>query len=104
MLAIANFRTRDEDGSWVIVDLGERRRARISHYTIMSRQFKSHYLRHWILETSVDGAAWTPLSTHSDEDTLAGGLGKLHTWEIGSQANASDMTSAADAETVCTPN
>eukprot|EP00656_Telonema_subtile_P031483 TRINITY_DN3444_c0_g1_i1.p1 TRINITY_DN3444_c0_g1~~TRINITY_DN3444_c0_g1_i1.p1 ORF type:complete len:303 (-),score=48.37 TRINITY_DN3444_c0_g1_i1:244-1152(-) len=97
---IANFRTRDEQGSWIIIDLGERRRARVSHYTIMSRQFKSHYLKHWVLEASVQGAEWVALSTHCDEDSLAGGLGKFHTWEIGVQANLADVTSAADADSV----
>eukprot|EP00658_Telonema_sp_P-2_P078771 TRINITY_DN7460_c0_g1_i11.p1 TRINITY_DN7460_c0_g1~~TRINITY_DN7460_c0_g1_i11.p1 ORF type:complete len:192 (-),score=20.53 TRINITY_DN7460_c0_g1_i11:388-963(-) len=97
---IANFRTRDEEGSWIVVDLGEHRRARISHYTIMSRQFKSHYLKNWLVEVSVNGSEWDALSTHCEEDSLAGGLGKLHTWEVGVQASAADVTSAADADRV----
>ena len=72
----------------------------MSHYTIMSRQFKSHYLRDWLLEGSVSGADWQSLCTHSDDDSLAGGLGKTHTWEIGDMNDAADMNSAADAETV----
>jgi len=93
---IANFRTKDEEGAWSIVDFGEKRRAHVTHYTLMARQFKSHYPRAWVLEGSVDGSKWLPMSTHEEDDALAGGGGTTKTWIL-PNTDSADATGAMRA-------
>jgi len=94
---VANFRTKDEEGAWVIVDFGERRRAQLTHYSLMARQFKSHYPRGWVLEGSVDGSQWIGMIAHEEEDAMAGGGGTTFTWRLADTMDANDATSAMQA-------
>ena len=39
-------------------------------------------LRHWVLEASSDGAAWTALRTHANDTSLADQAGSTASWPL----------------------
>jgi hypothetical protein len=51
----SRFKSKDEPGEWICWDFHEMR-IRLTHYTIESSRLKS-----WVIESSLDGEAWTEI-------------------------------------------
>jgi hypothetical protein len=60
------FTSKDEPGQWVCWDFHEMR-VRPTHYTI-----RSHYLESWVVESSLDGEAWTEIDRKTAHRILGG--------------------------------
>lgn len=70
-----------EPDAWMAINF-RNRRVKPAHYTL--RHYSSwgtEALRNWVLEASVDGTSWIPISTHV-EDTALLGQGDTQTWAI----------------------
>jgi hypothetical protein len=78
--------TDDLPNSWMSVDLGEGRTLVPNDYCLRHwEQHSSHALRTWRFEGSIDGAKWTVLRKHSNDQTiraesLAVGAWKIESW------------------------
>ena len=69
--------------SWFAVDLGEGRAIQPTHYSLRHESGnRPHVLRHWVLEASSDGAAWTALRTHANDTSLAAQAGSTASWPL----------------------
>jgi hypothetical protein len=65
----AKFCSKSEPGQWVCWDFHQMR-VRPTHYTI-----KAFYLKSWVVESSLDGEAWTEIDRKTDnEDFNVGGM------------------------------
>ena len=75
--------TRAAAHSWFAVDLGEGRAIQPTHYSLRhGRNTTNFMLRHWVLEASSDGAAWTALRTHANDTSLAATAGSTASWPL----------------------
>jgi hypothetical protein len=63
------FYSKDEPGQWVRWDFHEMR-VRPTHYTV-----KSYAMRSWVIESSLDGEAWTEIDRKTDNKDFKDGLG-----------------------------
>ena len=68
-----NSYTTNTPNSWMMVDIGARRRMAVNHYTIRGSPNVNfiYALRNWRLEASLDSTAWIPLSTHNNDTSLS---------------------------------
>ncbi len=73
--------------SWMAVDL---KAARLvpNHYALRSDAHGSHKLRHWRLEASNDGQAWTILREHSSDASLGDQPMSVAAWPLDAEAVA----------------
>ena len=73
--------------SWMAVDL---KAARLvpNHYALRSDAHDSHKLRHWRLEASNDGQAWTILRAHSSDASLRDEPMSVAAWPLDAAAVA----------------
>jgi hypothetical protein len=60
------FRSKNDPGQWVCWDFQELR-VRPTHYTI-----KSAWLRFWVVESSLDGEAWTEIDRKKNNKDFMG--------------------------------
>jgi hypothetical protein len=60
------FQSRDRPGQWVCWDFHEMR-VRPTHYTI-----KCYYLKSWMVESSLNGEAWTEIDRQTDNEDFTG--------------------------------
>jgi len=67
---VYNFTANTPD-SWMAVDLGAAHRLVPDHYALRAGKHVdgTHKLRHWVLEGSADGAAWSVLRAHADDSS-----------------------------------
>jgi len=72
---------------WMPVDL---KAARLvpNHYALRSDAHGSHKLRHWRLEASNDGQAWTILRAHSSDASLRDEPMSVAAWPLDAEAVA----------------
>jgi uncharacterized coiled-coil protein SlyX len=68
------FHSKDEPDEWVCWDFHEMR-VRPTHYTITSQWLKS-----WVVESSLDGEAWTEIDRKTDKD--GNGLGMTASFAV----------------------
>ncbi len=73
--------------SWMAVDL---KAARLvpNHYALRSAAHGSHKLRHWRLEASNDGQAWTILRAHGSDASLRDEPMSVAAWPLDAAAVA----------------
>jgi hypothetical protein len=69
-----NNYTANTPDSWMAVDLGAAHLLVPDHYALRT-DAQSHKLRHWVLEGSADGAAWSVLRAHANDSSLTGAMG-----------------------------
>jgi hypothetical protein len=84
------FWSKNQPNQSLVYDFGDRR-IRLTHYSIRSRHdggVNDHYLRSWVIETSVDGEAWPVVDRHEDDVSLKG-------------ANASQLFPLREETTEC---
>jgi hypothetical protein len=62
------FTSKDEPGQWIHWDF-HNLRVRPTHYTINSYSLKS-----WVVESSLDGEAWTEIDRKTDNEDFKGGF------------------------------
>ena len=74
--------TGNDANAWFAVDLGEGRAIQPTHYSLRHWNIAAHALRHWVLEASSDGAAWTALRTHANDTSLAAQAGSTASWPL----------------------
>jgi hypothetical protein len=74
------FASKGEPGQWVCWDFHELR-IRPTDYTIRSGALKSHWLKSWVVESSLDGEAWTEIDRKTDNEDFKAG-----NWETASFA------------------
>jgi hypothetical protein len=65
----SSFCSKNEPGQWVCWDFGKMR-VRPTHYTI-----RSAYLKSWVVESSLDGEAWTKIDRKTDNVDFKAWLG-----------------------------
>jgi hypothetical protein len=77
-------RTKNEPNSWMALALGGGAKIDVAHYCL--RHGGSHggnyRLRHWDLEASLDGRAWTTLRSHRDDQSLADAKFSTAAWAV----------------------
>ena len=57
-------------GVWFMVDLGERVRVKVTHYSLEHMSSGFGLMRGWNLEGSHDGDHWDIIKQHDQDDTL----------------------------------
>jgi E3 ubiquitin-protein ligase HECTD1 len=109
-----NNYTADKPNSWMAVALGGGAQAKVTRYCLRHGCSGSYYvLRHWDLEASTDGRAWTTLRSHRNDESLAeagystagwaveGGKGAFSHFRIrqtGKNSNGGDTLACAGIE------
>ena len=65
-------RTLDQPNSWMALAFGGGAKIDVAHYCLRHGDYAYGYLRlrHWDLEASLDGRAWTTLRSHRDDQSL----------------------------------
>ena len=63
--------TDNTPNSWMAVDLGAGRALVPDHYCLRSDQHGNSKLRNWELQGSNDGAQWTTLRQHANDQSIA---------------------------------
>jgi hypothetical protein len=68
--------TKDEENSWVSIDLGEGRSLIVNYYCLRHGNNTGRYrLLSWDFEGSNDGSEWTVLMVHKDDNSLPDSTG-----------------------------
>lgn len=75
--------TKQEDGAWMALDLGEPRRFCPNYYCLRSdRHSGAHKLRNWELQGSVDGIKWCTIKQHVADESLGEKPMSVASWNI----------------------
>jgi hypothetical protein len=90
-----NCHTADKAGGWIRIDTGLQ--IVPSAYTLrVATGYTQSALRNWQLEGSSDGASWTTLRSHENDEALTE-AGSSHTWRLDAAATGSESGGAAAA-------
>jgi hypothetical protein len=75
--------TKEEENSWVSIDLGEGRSLMVNYYCLR-HGYSNHYyrLQSWDFEGSNDGSEWTVLRVHKDDNSLPHEGFSVAAWEV----------------------
>jgi hypothetical protein len=76
----SNFLSKNEPGQWVCWDFREMR-LRLTHYTL-----GSYLLKSWVVESSLDGEAWTEIDRKTDNVDFKDGWGKTASFAVSKSA------------------
>ena len=68
-------------GAWVSIEFDNKLMIQPTKYTLSHYlYYDGCYLRSWVFEGSIDGAEWTVIRDHSDDESL-NGQGQSHSWD-----------------------
>ena len=75
--------TLERSNSWMALTLGGGAQAKVTRYCLRHGNNNSYYaLRHWDLEASTDGRAWTTLRSHRNDASLAEAAFSTAGWAV----------------------
>jgi hypothetical protein len=76
--------TQSKPNSWMALAFGGGAKIDVAHYCLRHGDRDDGYgrLRHWDLEASLDGRAWTTLRSHRDDQSLADAKYSTAAWAV----------------------
>jgi hypothetical protein len=75
--------TKNEENSWVSIDLGEGRSLIVNYYCLRHGGKKGYSrLQSWDFEGSNDGSEWTVLRVHKDDNSLPDQAFSVAAWKV----------------------